>query len=126
MPSACRARWVRIVRVVALLDGFSNLCHRIVDLDSNWKFGTPVGLRTSSPLTDEEDLQLARAYQFLGLPIEGPYTLQDLSHYSLEDVQDALLGRHASKTAPILHFDSPAPLDSSDDDGLFYADIHPD
>ena len=125
-PSACRARWVRIARVVALLDGFSNLCHRIVDLDSDWKFGTPVGLRTSSPLTDEEDLQLARAYQFLGLPIEGPYTLQDLSHYSLEDAQDALLGRRASKAAPVLHFDSPVLQDGSDDDSLFFADIYPE
>jgi hypothetical protein len=125
-PSASQARWVRIARVVALLDGFSNLCHRIVDLDSDWKFGAPIGLRTSSLLTDEEDLQLACAYQFLGLPIEGPYTLQDLSHYSLEDVQDALLGRRTSKAAPVLHFDSPMLLDGSDDDSLFFANIFPE
>src|SRR5271170_5699302 len=125
-PSAIQARWVRIARIIAILDGFSNLCHRIVDLDSDWKLGAPVGLKVDSPLIIEEDLQLARAYQFLGLPIEGPYTLQDLSQYSLEDAQDTLLGRRASKAAPVLHFKSPAPLDGSDDDGLFFADIFPD
>ena len=29
-PSAARARWVRILHVASLLDGYANLCHRIL------------------------------------------------------------------------------------------------
>ena len=56
-------------------------------------------------LEDENDLKLAKAYQALGIPIEGMYQPQDLAGYSVNNVQDMLVDWQDSKYMAILTFD---------------------
>jgi hypothetical protein len=64
-PSATRARWVWIHRVILLLLGFTNLCRRLLDKQSPWEEGEPVGLLVDTNLASEKERQLLRAYQYL-------------------------------------------------------------
>lgn len=126
VPEAIRARWVRIGRVIASLDGYTNACRRIANGGTKWEKGEPVGLRAEGPF-EAEELPLARAYQFLGVPFAGPHVPKPLDGYKLEDAQEALLGRRQAKSAPVLAFEvlDETALEGSDDT-LYYADLNPD
>ena len=68
-PSAQRARWVRIGRNLALLQGFINLCYHLLHPTEEWRLGVPVGLRAPLVITGGEALELLCAYQLLQLTI---------------------------------------------------------
>jgi hypothetical protein len=126
-PSATRARWVRIHRVILLLLGFTNLCCRLLDEQSPWEEGEPVGLLVDTNLTSEKERQLLQAYQYLQVPIEGNAPASDLQGYTLEDAQNALLGLRKGKEVPVVSFDAPPNnLLGTDDDGLIWYECNPD
>jgi hypothetical protein len=126
VPPALQARWVRIWRVIALLEGFINLCSQIAGGRSDWNQGTPVGIHVKSELIDEDDKKLAKAFQLLGIPLEGTYEPQDVAGYSIQDARDALLGRQDGKSTIIAIFEFVDELTSDDDDALDYSVIVPD
>jgi hypothetical protein len=125
-PPALRAQWVRISRVIALLGGFINLCSQIAGGRSDWNQGTPVGIHVEGKLVNKDDKKLARAFQLLGIPLEGTYEPQDVAGYSIQDVRDALLGRQDGKSTIIPTFEFVDELTSDDDDALDYSVIVPD
>ena len=126
-PSAVRARWVRVHRVIALLEGYINLCQRILAPQEDWKIGSPIGLKLNPKQASDADLQLARAYHFLGLSVEGYTPAETQDAYSLDHAQDALLGRQLGKARSFVSFDTTElELEGTDDDALYYEYIKPD
>jgi hypothetical protein len=96
-PLATRARWVQVHRIIAVLEVYINLCQRILTPQGDWKIGQPVGLRFNPELANDEDRLLARAYHFLGLSIDGYTPPNSAGEYSLDNAQDALIGRQLGK-----------------------------
>jgi hypothetical protein len=47
--------------------------------------GTLVGFLLDSEITNDNNKKLAKAYQFLGVPITGPYVPKSLEGYTLAD-----------------------------------------
>jgi hypothetical protein len=84
-PTTLRAQWVCLWRVVALLEGFINLCACLKNSQEDWKLGMPVGFLLDSEITNDDNKKLAKAYQFLGVPITGPYIPESLEGYTLAD-----------------------------------------
>jgi hypothetical protein len=87
--------------------GFTNLCRRLLDEQSPWEEGEPVGLLVDTNLASKKERQLLRAYQYLRVPIEGNAPASDLQGYTLEDAQNALLGSWKGKEVPVVSFDAP-------------------
>jgi hypothetical protein len=85
----------------------------------------PVGFLLDSELTNDNDKKLVKAYQFLGVPITGPYIPESLEGYTLADARDALLGRQEGKSAPVLIFEFANDLEDNDNDTLDYSVINP-
>jgi hypothetical protein len=125
-PSAIRARWVRIRRVIAMLEAYVNVCSRIESNRAEWKLGEPIGAFVNPDDASPEDLELARAYHYLGVPIVGLPQLEEIEGYGLEDARNALLSRKQGKAAPVKSFsDSPDYLEGTNDDALDYSIINP-
>jgi hypothetical protein len=124
-PTALRIRWCRIGRVIALLEGYINLCTRLLRPNADWARGKPVGIRVDSALVHDGDKRLAKAYRFLSTPFTLPLDLADDEGYSLENAQDALLGRGYGKTPARLVFEDIELLENTDVDALDFAAIRP-
>jgi hypothetical protein len=108
------------------LEGFINLCSRIAGGGSDWNQGTPIGIHVERELVDEDNKKLARAFQLLGIPLEGTYEPQNVAGYSIQDARDVLLGRQDSKSTIIPIFEFVDELTGNDDDALDYSVIIPD
>jgi hypothetical protein len=110
-----------------LLLGFTNLCRQLLDEQSPWEEGEPVGLLVDTNLASEKEQQLLRAYQYLRVPIEGNVPASDLQGYTLEDTQNVLLGLRKGKEVPVVSFNAPPnDLLGTDDDGLIWYECNPD
>jgi hypothetical protein len=55
-PSAQRARWVRIGRNIAMLQGFINLAYRLLHPTEGWRVREPVGVQASLMISPEAKL----------------------------------------------------------------------
>jgi hypothetical protein len=89
----------------------------------------PVGIHVERELVNKDDKKLARAFQLLGIPLEGTYEPQDVAGYSIQDVQDVqdtLLGHQDGKSTIIPIFEFMDELTGNDDDTLNYSVIVPD
>ena len=124
-PSALRAQWCRIAHVTVLLEGYINLCTRLLYPDAEWARGMPVGIRFDPNSSTDEDRALARAYQFLSTPFTAPLELITEDGYSLEDAQNTLLGRGYGKNVARLLFDEIDALVNTDVDALDFKAINP-
>jgi hypothetical protein len=125
-PSAYRARYARIYRVIALLDAYSNAGHRILSDRADWKLGEPIRIIFDQIHVTSEDLELARAYNYLGVPVLGMPSIEPREHYDMENARDALLGKRQGKATPLISFDpSPEYLEGTNDDALDYCLINP-
>ncbi len=124
-PSALRARWCRIARVTILLEGYINLCTRLLHPDAEWARGIPVGIRFDANSATNEDGKLALAYRFLSTPFTAPLELIAENGYSLEDARNALLGQGYGKRVARLLFDEIDELDNTDADALDFVAINP-
>jgi hypothetical protein len=124
-PSALRARGVRIGRVTAILDAFTNLALRLTANPVEWMKGPPVGIQFDIKETSESDRNLLRAYQALGIPIFGelPDSLEELP---LQEARDTLLGKPLGKTpARFLIDEIMDALNGDDDDALDFSTLDP-
>jgi hypothetical protein len=123
-PTTLHAQWVRLWQVVALLKRFINLCAHLKNNQEDWKLGMLVGFLLDSEIANDDD-KLVKAYQFLGVPITGPYVPESLKDYTLADARDTLLGHQEGKSTPVLIFKFANDLEDNNDNALDYLVINP-
>ena len=108
-----------------LLEGYINLCTRLLHPDAEWAQGTPVGIHFDTNSATSEDEMLACTYQFLSTPFTTSLNLITMDGYSLEDVRNALLGCRYGKIVAHLLFDEINELVNTDVDMLDFVAINP-
>ena len=123
-PSATRARWARICRCIALLQGFVNLCNRLLHPTDEWRVGEPVGMRASLLITGGEAMALLRAYHSFQLPIQGPPPPSLLGYEALQARASLLDPIH--RVSPLhLPLELISDLDPLNDDNLHFTALAP-
>ena len=123
-PLAQRARWVRIGRNLVLLQGFINLCYRLLHPTEEWRPGVPVGLRAPLVIAGGEALELLCTYQLLQLTIRGP-PLSTPEGYDLLRARNSLLDS-SHRSAPVILTLSPVKLEPTDEDYFQSSAINPE
>ena len=109
-----------------MLEAYTNMCKRIESDRGEWKLREPVGIFFDQSSGTTEDMDLARAYKYLGVPIIGLPQLEERDRYGLEDARCALISRQQGKTVLQISFDlSPKYLESTDDNALEFDAINP-
>ena len=64
-------RWHHAEHTAGLLDGYTNICHLLLEpMKEEWACGEPIGINFNPADVDDQDRELAIAYAFLKLPIE--------------------------------------------------------
>ena len=64
-------RWRHAEHTAGLLDGYTNICHLLLEpMKEEWACGEPIGINFNPTDVDDQDRELAIAYAFLKLPIE--------------------------------------------------------
>ena len=91
-PSALRARWCCIARVAVLLEGYINLCTRLLHPAAEWARGVPVGIHFDSDSATSEDGKLARAYRFLSTIVLLKELFNDIVLDASEHLLDGPIG----------------------------------
>ena len=125
-PEAHYGRWRRAECTAGLLDGYTNVCHLLIEPAKNeWACGKPIGINFDPSEADEQDRELATAYAFLRVPIELPSTWTIPEGYSLRDTQAALLSEDRGLVAGRLSFPILQGLPGTDYDALVFSDVRP-
>jgi hypothetical protein len=117
--SANRARWIRIWRVLAVGQGYLNLCTSALGSLSDWHSTRPTGILLDVVPRDE-DLPILRAYLCLGVPIEGDCPHLDLTGFTEIDALQVLLGPRVADVSSSV-FNPSQELEPSDEDGLVWS-----
>jgi hypothetical protein len=93
--------------------------------NANWPHGTPISIHFNATTASGEDWSLAKAYQFLSTLFTASFTSANEAGYSLEEVQNTLLGRGYGKTMARVWFGNIEFLNNTDADALVFEVIHP-
>jgi len=125
------AHVARILRVIGMCYAFTNLGHRILADQKEWKYGEPVGIKVpASHILTQEQVSLLHAYHYLGATIEvdGDLPSLDLAkEYSYTDASAALVGKLLEGMELQRSVgESPDWLDGLDEDALKYSAVCPD
>jgi hypothetical protein len=121
-PSGSRARWIRIWRLLAIGEGYLQLCTAAFGSTTEWQRSPPVGLRLDC-VPRAEDLPLFRAYRRLGVLMEGHVPNLDLTGFTEIDALQILLGPRAEELPPSM-LQPAAFLEPTDDDGLVWSVVN--
>ena len=121
-PSANRARWIRIWRLLALGQGFLNLC--ATALGSRTTQQRPTGILLDCSPRDE-DIPLLRAFLRLGVSIEGECPELSLVGFTEVDALQLLLGPRSEDNLAGA-FSPSTELEPTDDDGLVWSVFNED
>jgi hypothetical protein len=117
-PTAQRARYVRVRRVIAILHAF---IHFAEAGRAPWAYGKPLGLASPlPPLTTFREHSLATTYVTLGIQVAFATENKgaSLPRLTLEEARSIIIGNYC---APLV-----APAEPEDDDNLLYGEVEPD
>ena len=125
-PEAHYGRWHRTEHTAGLLDGYTNVCHLLLEPAKNeWACSEPIGNNFDPSKADDQDRELATAYAFLKAPIELPSTWMIPQGYSLRDAQAALLSEDRGSVAGRLSFPILRGLPGTNYNALIFSDVRP-